>query len=57
MIGVQTDADNRYAVNTHVTVAWSVCSAASMVGSTGLTIDWSNENDPTPRHRTTKVTR
>ena len=57
MIGVQTDAERRYAVSTQVTVAWSVCSAPSMVGSTGLTIDWSSENDATPRQSTTNVTR
>jgi hypothetical protein len=57
MIGVKTDAESRYAVSTQVTVAWSVPSPASMVGSTGLTIDCSRENDATPAHRTTKVTR
>ena len=32
---------------------WSVSSAAWMVGSTGLTIDWSMENAETPAHSTT----
>ena len=57
MIGVKTDAESRYAVSTQVTVAWSVSSAASMVGSTGLTIDCSRENEETPTQRTRKVTR
>ncbi len=57
MIGVKTEAESRYAVSTHVTVAWSVSSAASMVGSTGVTIDCSSENELTPAQSTTKVTR
>ena len=57
MIGVNTEAESRYAVSTQVTVTWSVSSAASMVGSTGLTMDCSNENEETPAQRTTKVTR
>ena len=44
-------------MRTQVTVAWSVSRAASMVGSTGLTIDCSSENEETPAQRTTKVTR
>ena len=57
MIGVKIEAETRYAVSTQVTVAWSVSSAAWMVGSTGLTMDWSSENDATPTHSTTKVRR
>ena len=44
-------------MSTHVTVAWSVWRAVSMVGRTGLTIDWSRENDETPTQRTKNVTR
>ena len=57
MIGVKTEADSRYAVSTQVTVAWSVSSAASMVGRTGFTIDCSREKEDTPTHSTRKVTR
>ena len=56
-IGVHTDADSRYAVSTHVTVAWSVPRPRSMVASTGVTIDWRSEKDPTPTHSTTNVRR
>ena len=52
-IGVNTEADSRYAVSSQVTVRWSVSSAAWMVGSTGLTIDCSIENAETPAHSTT----
>ena len=42
MIGVNTDAESRYAVSTHVTVLWLVCRSAWIVDSTGVTIDWSS---------------
>ncbi len=56
-IGVNTDADSRYAVSTQVTVAWSVSRPRSMVASTGVTIDCSSEKEPTPTQSTANVRR
>jgi hypothetical protein len=41
-MGVKIAADKRYAVNTQVTVFCVVCSPAWIVGSTGITSDWSS---------------
>lgn len=47
MIGVNTEADRRYAVSTHVTVLWSVSSSASIRGRTGTVIDCIIANEAT----------
>ena len=39
--GVATEALMRYAVSTHATVDWLVCSARPISGSAGSTIDCS----------------
>jgi hypothetical protein len=43
MIGVQTEADRRYAVNTQATAERLVPSSVWIVPSTGVTSDWSSE--------------
>jgi hypothetical protein len=56
-IGVATEADSRYAVNTQVTAAWLVCRLAWIVGSTGRTRDWSSANASTATKITANVAR
>ena len=44
--GWRRTADSSQAVSTQVTVVWEVCRSCWMVGSTGVTSDWSMENEP-----------
>ena len=52
---MQIEADSRYAVSTHVTVCWSVCSSAWIVVRTGTVSDWSRTNAQTDSASTEKV--
>ncbi len=56
-IGVHTEADSKYAVRTHVTVAWSVCSSDLISRSTGNTKCCKSTNARTDTDRTTNVMR
>ena len=56
-IGVQIEADSRYAVSTQVTVSCDVCSSVWSSGRTGETIDCSSENAVAPTASTRKVSR
>ena len=55
-IGVQIDADSRYAVSTQVTASCVVCSSCCTVVSTGMTSDCSSAYAATPTARTANVT-
>jgi hypothetical protein len=56
-MGVKIEADNRYAVNTHVTVLWDVCRSCWIVDRTGNTSDCRSAYADTPKRRTVKVAR
>ncbi len=56
MMGVKIEADSRYAVNTQVTVLWSVFSSCSMRDSTGTVIDCISANEATATARREKDT-
>src|SRR5918997_5090456 len=55
-MGVNTDAESRYAVSTQVTVVWSVFSWASMLGSTGTVSDCISAKEAVATARTINVT-
>ena len=55
--GVQIEAERRYAVSTHVIVAWSVSSSRWSWPSTGMTRDCSRANAATATVSTEKVLR
>ena len=57
MIGVATAAESSQAVRTQVTVLWLVCRSCWIVGSTGLTSDWSMENAAAAAASAAKVKR
>ena len=57
MSGVQIDAESRYAVSTHVIVAWSVPSSRWSSPSTGITSDCSRANAATATVSTVNVLR